>query len=166
MLFLFSNEVIRASRAGVWLAKHGLHSPAQPLAGLCSSAVDPTDLSSFMLEFAQLQPMSRLGSAQDERRNGAAGGGARRRGPPAQVASLQGTSMATPLAAGSAALVRQYFLDGFYPSRGGSGPTRPFIRPGVLVKGCLAGCGVLLTPHPSCDGASLCEGTFLVTVSG
>ena len=31
-------------------------------------------------------------------------------------AGLQGTSMATPVTAGSATLVRQYFMDGFYPS--------------------------------------------------
>lgn len=30
--------------------------------------------------------------------------------------SMQGTSMATPTAAGNAALVRQYFVDGYYPS--------------------------------------------------
>lgn len=34
----------------------------------------------------------------------------------APPACLQGTSMATPVVAGSAALVRQYFMDGFYPS--------------------------------------------------
>jgi len=32
------------------------------------------------------------------------------------VLSLQGTSMATPVVSGSAALVRQYFEDGFYPT--------------------------------------------------
>ena len=33
-----------------------------------------------------------------------------------RVARLQGTSMATPITADNAALVRQYFTDGFYPT--------------------------------------------------
>ncbi len=58
--------------------------------------------------------------------------------PLAEVAALQGTSMATPLAAGSAALVRQYFLDGFYPS-GAATPAAAFAPSGVLVKAVMLG---------------------------
>lgn len=32
------------------------------------------------------------------------------------VKGLDGTSMATPTAAGSATLIREYFMKGFYPS--------------------------------------------------
>ena len=32
------------------------------------------------------------------------------------ISRMSGTSMATPIAAGAAALVRQYFTNGFYPS--------------------------------------------------
>ena len=58
--------------------------------------------------------------------------------PVAEVAALQGTSMATPLAAGSAALVRQYFLEGFYPS-GAATPAAAFAPSGVLVKAVMLG---------------------------
>ncbi len=58
--------------------------------------------------------------------------------PLAEVAALQGTSMATPLAAGSAALVREYFLKGFYPS-GAATPAAAFAPSGVLVKAVMLG---------------------------
>jgi hypothetical protein len=41
--------------------------------------------------------------------------------PPRPTPPQQGTSMATPVTAGSALLVRQYFTDGFYPSGGRCG---------------------------------------------
>jgi subtilisin family serine protease len=66
--------------------------------------------------------------------------------PPAQVASLQGTSMATPLTAGSAALVRQYFLDGFYPS-GAATPESAFHPSGVLVKAVILGAASRNSTH-------------------
>ena len=46
---------------------------------------------------------------------------------------MQGTSMATPLVAGSAVLVRQYFEEGFYPS--GAATAADVVSPsGPLVK--------------------------------
>lgn len=36
--------------------------------------------------------------------------------PPSSIKSMDGTSMATPITSGSAALIRQYFQDGFYYS--------------------------------------------------
>ncbi|KAG2494005.1 hypothetical protein HYH03_007932 [Edaphochlamys debaryana] len=53
----------------------------------------------------------------------------------ATTVGYQGTSMATPLAAGHLALMRQYFKDGFYP--GGSktsADTAPFEPTGMLLK--------------------------------
>ena len=51
---------------------------------------------------------------------------------------MEGTSMATPLIAASAALVRQYFLEGFYP--GGSAKSGAGFAPsGALVKAVLLG---------------------------
>ena len=67
--------------------------------------------------------------------------------PPALVAALQGTSMATPLTAGSAALVRQYFLNGFYPS-GTATPSSAFYPSGVLVKAIMLGASSRTSAHP------------------
>lgn len=46
--------------------------------------------------------------------------------------------MATPVVAGSAALVRQYFLDGYYPD-GTPNPARRMEPSGPLVKAVLLG---------------------------
>ncbi|KAG2494003.1 hypothetical protein HYH03_007930 [Edaphochlamys debaryana] len=49
--------------------------------------------------------------------------------------SYQGTSMATPLAAGHLALMRQYFMDGFYPAGNKSSvDAAPFEPSGMLLK--------------------------------
>jgi hypothetical protein len=48
-----------------------------------------------------------------------------------------GTSMATPLVAAYSAIVRQYFMDGFYPSGGPS--NAPHTPSGPLIKGVLMG---------------------------
>jgi subtilisin family serine protease len=50
----------------------------------------------------------------------------------------QGTSMATPVVAGSAALVRQYFTAGFYPS-GAKVAANAFTPSGVLLKAVMVG---------------------------
>jgi outer membrane protein assembly factor BamB len=50
--------------------------------------------------------------------------------------TLSGTSMATPNAAGAAALTRQYFRDGFYPS-GTRQPAHGFIPTAALIKAVL-----------------------------
>lgn len=49
-----------------------------------------------------------------------------------------GTSMATPLIAGAAALVRQYFLDGYYP-KGIAGGSQGFNPSGALLKAVMMG---------------------------
>lgn len=50
--------------------------------------------------------------------------------------TLQGTSMATPATAGNAAIIRQYFMDGFYPS-GSRSTSDSFIPQGALIKAML-----------------------------
>lgn len=50
----------------------------------------------------------------------------------------KGTSMATPVAAGNAAIARQYFADGFYPN-GERSPGREYVPSGVLLKAVLLG---------------------------
>ena len=46
--------------------------------------------------------------------------------------------MATPVVAAAALLVRQYFMDGFYPS-GRASPSNSYTPSGVLLKGVLLG---------------------------
>ena len=74
----------------------------------------------------------------------AAGEGDSERGafPNCAVTRIAGTSMATPVAAGAAALVRQYFTDGFYPTgertpRDGFEPTSALVK-ATLINGCRA----------------------------
>lgn len=70
--------------------------------------------------------------------------------------SMSGTSMATPGAAGFAALVRQYYADGFYPS-GTATPADGFSPSAALVKATMLSSTVAMesvaTPPPSrCQG--------------
>src|SRR6185295_15462614 len=58
--------------------------------------------------------------------------------------SLSGTSMATPGAAGFAALTRQYFADGFYPT-GVANSGNAFTPSGALVKTALINSGINMT---------------------
>jgi len=52
------------------------------------------------------------------------------------ITTLSGTSMASPQVAGAAALVRQYFMDGYYPS-GDATPADAFTPSGPLMKAVL-----------------------------
>ncbi len=58
--------------------------------------------------------------------------------------TLSGTSMATPGAAGFAALTRQYFADGFYPG-GAANSTNAFTPSGALVRTMLINSAVNMT---------------------
>ncbi len=52
------------------------------------------------------------------------------------LVTIQGTSMATPVCAGSAALVRQYYMEGWHPS-GQKTPSDAFTPTGALIKATL-----------------------------
>jgi hypothetical protein len=58
--------------------------------------------------------------------------------------NLSGTSMATPAVAGSAALVREYFMDGFYPT-GSADAADAFVPSGALVKAMMINSGTDVT---------------------
>jgi hypothetical protein len=64
------------------------------------------------------------------------------------VEAMAGTSMATPLVAGYAAIIRQYFVQGWYPS-GSPNPSNMFNPSGALVKAVLIGSTV---PMNAFDG--------------
>ncbi len=66
------------------------------------------------------------------------------RGTNCSVQTMCGTSMASPVVAGSAALVKQYFEDGYYPS-GSANAADGFIPTGSLLRGMLANCSVDMT---------------------
>jgi subtilisin family serine protease len=58
----------------------------------------------------------------------------------ADLVPMQGTSMATPIGAGAAALVRQYFTDGFYPS-GAANPEDARSPSAALIKAIIIASG-------------------------
>lgn len=64
------------------------------------------------------------------------GGGGNGRDVECRVVQISGTSMATPVVAGAATLVRQYFVDGFYPSGRGRA-SDGFLPTAALVKAAL-----------------------------
>ena len=55
-----------------------------------------------------------------------------------------GTSFSSPVLAGASALIRQYFMDGWYPS-GTKLPADSFVPSGALIKAILVGSGQELT---------------------
>ncbi|MBX3379266.1 MAG: S8 family serine peptidase [Phycisphaeraceae bacterium] len=62
--------------------------------------------------------------------------------------SLTGTSMASPAVAGAAALIRQYFTDGFYPT-GSRVPSDSLVPSGALLRAMLVNSAVDMTAYPS-----------------
>ena len=66
------------------------------------------------------------------------------------LASLSGTSMAAPTVAGGAALMRQYFMDGFYPG-GSRDPDNRLVPSSALMKSVLLNGTNFIPRNPSID---------------
>ncbi len=74
-----------------------------------------------------------------------------RAGTSCSVSTFAGTSMATPVTAGNAALVQQYFKEGFYPT-GVSIPENGFMPTSALVKAVLMGGAKQITGYEEDTG--------------
>jgi uncharacterized protein (TIGR03437 family) len=72
--------------------------------------------------------------------------------------SIQGTSFSSPMAAGGALLVRQYFVDGYYPS-GARNAANGFIPSNALIKAILLNSGRNMTGlYTASDGSGGASG--------
>jgi hypothetical protein len=77
------------------------------------------------------------------------------------IQGLSGTSMATPVAAGFGVKVRQYFLQGYYPS-GARNDSAGFAPSGKLSTGginALIVVGYAIRAYSDCERVSICEET-------
>ena len=81
------------------------------------------------------------------------------------VQILRGTSMATPTVAGNAALIQQYFVDGFYPS-GSKNAADVFTPSGALLKAMLIHSGVSMDTVTYDDGTQDSTGGYPSTIQG
>jgi len=77
------------------------------------------------------------------------------------LTQLSGTSMSTPAVAGAAALMRQYFMSGYYPS-GTATPANAFVPSGALLKAALVSSARNMTNETGYPGAR--EGWGRVTI--
>ncbi|KDD71411.1 hypothetical protein H632_c5088p0, partial [Helicosporidium sp. ATCC 50920] len=74
-----------------------------------------------------------------------------RAGSGCELAGMLGTSMATPLVAGAAALVRQYYMEGYYPS-GERNASAGWVPSSALIKATLIGGAASLSGLEAANG--------------
>lgn len=79
--------------------------------------------------------------------------------------ALAGTSMSTPLAAGAAVLVREYFLSGYYP-RGVETSPDGFNPSGALIKAVLIHSGEASKNTVNKNGGVSTAGTYPSNIQG